>query len=196
MQTLFGRPWAGRPICRRCRRPRQCGSTYENGPANRGHLSWIEIVKARSCGDCLSRKARRVCASETKTGEVAVANGDLAARHQQAVDRGHQTAEQRAGRKEADGCSLGHGCPLSEVAEQLRFAIRGNLCIPDTRSNALVCIAAIDWVHRSKNEAIGIPHEKRPPEPGGLGIPEYQVAYSAACFRGGASAPESWISAT
>ena len=62
-------------------------------------------------------------ASEAETGEVAVANGDAAARGQQAVDRGHQAAEQRAGGQEADGCSLGHECPLSEVAEQLRFVM-------------------------------------------------------------------------
>lgn len=71
-------------------------------------------------------------ASETEIGEIAVADGDAAARGQKAVDGGHQAAEQGAGRKEADGCSLGHECPLSEVAEQLRVAIKGSLCIPDT----------------------------------------------------------------
>ena len=109
-------------------------------------------------------------------GEIAVANGDAAARGQQAVDRGHQAAEQRAGGKEADGCSLGHECPLSEVAEQLRFAIGDNLRIPDTTDNRLVCIAAFCLVHCSKNRAIGIPHEKRPPEPGCLGIPHIWAA--------------------
>ena len=64
-----------------------------------------------------------VLASEAETGEVAVTNGDAAARGQQAVDRGHQAAEQRAGGKKADGCSLGHECPLSEVAEQFRFVM-------------------------------------------------------------------------
>ena len=59
--------------------------------------------------------SRAVLASETKTGEVTVANGDAAARGQEAVDRGHQAAEQRAGGQEADGCSLGHECPLSDV---------------------------------------------------------------------------------
>lgn len=50
--------------------------------------------------------------SETETGKVAVADGDAAAGGQQAVDRSHQAAEQRAGGQEADGCSLGHVCPL------------------------------------------------------------------------------------
>ena len=50
--------------------------------------------------------------SETETGEVAVANGDAGTRGQQAVDRGHQAAEQGAGGQEADGCGLGHVCPL------------------------------------------------------------------------------------
>ena len=59
--------------------------------------------------------SRAVLASETKTGEVTVANGDAAARGQEEVDRGHQAAEQHAGGQEADGCSLGHECPLSDV---------------------------------------------------------------------------------
>ena len=50
--------------------------------------------------------------SEAETREVAVADGDTAAGGQEAVDRSHQTAEQGAGGQEADGCSLGHVCPL------------------------------------------------------------------------------------
>ena len=49
---------------------------------------------------------------ETEAGEVAVADGNAAAGGQQAVDGGHQTAEQGAGGQEADGRSLGHVCPL------------------------------------------------------------------------------------
>ena len=45
-------------------------------------------------------------------GEVAVADGNAAAGGQKAVDGSHQTAEQGAGGQEADGCSLGHVCPL------------------------------------------------------------------------------------
>jgi hypothetical protein len=52
-------------------------------------------------------------------------------------------------------------------------------------------------VHCSKINETGTPDSKRPPETGGLCIPEDKTgAYSAACFRGGSSAPESWISAT
>src|SRR6185295_17348505 len=80
------------------------------------------MVDARSCS-IRAQEARELRASEAKAGEVAVANGDAAARDQQAVDRGHQAAEQRAGGKEADGCSLEHGCPLSEVAERFRFVM-------------------------------------------------------------------------
>jgi len=50
--------------------------------------------------------------SETETGEVAVADGNAAAGGQQAIDGSHQAAEQGAGGQEADGCSLGHVCPL------------------------------------------------------------------------------------
>jgi hypothetical protein len=45
-------------------------------------------------------------------GQVAVADGNAAAGGQKAVDGSHQTAEQGAGGQEADGCSLGHVCPL------------------------------------------------------------------------------------
>ena len=50
--------------------------------------------------------------SETEGGQVAVADGNAAAGGQQAVDGRHQAAEQGAGGQEADGCSLGHVCPL------------------------------------------------------------------------------------
>ena len=50
--------------------------------------------------------------SETETGEIAVADGNAAAGGQQAIDGSHQTAEQGGGGQEADGCSLGHVCPL------------------------------------------------------------------------------------
>lgn len=62
--------------------------------------------------------------SETEIGEVAVANGDAAARGQKAVDRGHQAAEQGV---LVDGrwieAVLDMDVPFSEVAKQLRFAI-------------------------------------------------------------------------
>ena len=56
--------------------------------------------------------SRALASSETEPGQVAVAHGDAGARGQCAVDGGHQPGEQGAGGYEADGCSLGHLCPL------------------------------------------------------------------------------------
>jgi hypothetical protein len=87
-------------------------------------------------------------------------------------------------------------------AEPFRFVSGDNLCIPDASHNRFVCIAAIGSLHCSKINESGIPGPtsqaaKRPPESGGLCIPEDKGgAYSAACLRGGSRAPESWISAT
>jgi hypothetical protein len=67
------------------------------------------------------KKALTVEASEAERGELAVANRNAAARNQKAVDGSHQAAEQGTGGQEADGCSLGHECPFSEVAEEFRF---------------------------------------------------------------------------
>jgi hypothetical protein len=70
--------------------------------------------------------------------------------------------------------------------------------MPDTSDNRLVCIAAISRLQCNINALFGIPNIKkaagnrRP-----LQLSLYgEAAYSAACFRGGSSAPESWISAT
>jgi hypothetical protein len=73
----------------------------------------------------------------------------------------------------------------------------GNLGIPDASHNSLVCIAAYPILQRNMNETIRFPNNKkaaenRRPLKGVEGKP----AYSAATFRGGSSAPESWISAT
>ena len=56
--------------------------------------------------------SRALASSETEPGQVAVARGDAGARGQCTVDGGHQSGEQGAGGYEADGCSLGHLCPL------------------------------------------------------------------------------------
>jgi len=69
----------------------------------------------------LDRGTPLFSASETEIGQVAVADGDAAAGGQQAVDGGHEAAEQGAGGHEADRCSLGHKCPLFLVAEPFRF---------------------------------------------------------------------------
>lgn len=94
---------------------------------------------------------------ETKTGQVAVADGNAAAGGQQAVDRSHHAREQGGGGQEADRCSLGHGCPLFLVAEPFRFGSGDRLCIPDASYNSLVCIAAIGELHCSKTKESGIP---------------------------------------
>src|SRR6266850_1234753 len=88
-----------------------CRQSKKNGPGNRGH--WFNPSRGRAAR--LAAPVRRTpvfSGSETETGEVAVADGNAAAGGQQAVDGGHQTAEQGAGGQEADGCSLGHVCPL------------------------------------------------------------------------------------
>lgn len=50
--------------------------------------------------------------SKTEMGQVTVPDGDAAAGDQQAIDGGHQAAEQGAGGQEVDRCSLGHKRPL------------------------------------------------------------------------------------
>lgn len=67
--------------------------------------------------------------SETEIGQVAIAHGDAAAGGQQSIDRGHQAAEQGAGGREADRCSLGHKRPLFLVAEPFRFIISGAIYV-------------------------------------------------------------------
>src|SRR5687768_6442653 len=108
------------PICRRCLQFRQSTWRMKMAPETPGHWSTCLARLAPPCADFL-QEACGVSGSKPKIGEVAVANGDAAARRQKAVDRGHQAAEQGAGGNEADRCSLGHGRPLSEVAEALRF---------------------------------------------------------------------------
>src|ERR1700694_5083474 len=88
--------------------------------------------------------------------------------------------------------------PFSE-AQRIAASLSGNnLRIPDASYNAFVCIAAYyllqcnirPWDHPCPgNKQKGRPN-------GGLGGIEKFPAYSAATFRGGSSAPESWISAT
>src|SRR5918992_843111 len=89
------------------------------------------------------KKALNAEASEAERGEIAVANRNTAARDQQTVDGSHQAAEQGGRGQEADGCSLGHGCPLSEVAEELRFRDTGRFYVYQIPpAMAFVCITA------------------------------------------------------
>jgi hypothetical protein len=50
--------------------------------------------------------------SKTEVRKVAVTNRDARTRHQEAIDRRHQAAEQSGRGQEADGSSLGHGGSL------------------------------------------------------------------------------------
>ena len=63
---------------------------------------------------------------QAEAGHVAVVVGDLGARHQEAVNRGHETGEQRGGGGEGDGSGLGHRNPFLEtvsIAVSFRRAI-------------------------------------------------------------------------
>src|SRR5882757_4568134 len=83
----------------------------KNGPEDRGHSSKVEFHLAFRSESGAAANAIPA-ASETEVGQVAVAVGDAGAGHQQAVDRGHHAGEQGVLGYEADGSSLGHGCPL------------------------------------------------------------------------------------
>jgi len=91
---------------------------------------------------------------EPDVGKIAVADCDPGARHQQAVDRGHQAAEQGVGGGQAKRSGIGHFCPLKDRAA-VRCVLRDKLCIPDTRGNRFVCIAALVSLQCSKNGVIG-----------------------------------------
>src|SRR6476620_5427234 len=99
--------------------------------------------------------------SETEGGQVAVANRNAAAGGQQAVDGSHQAAEQGARGQEADGCSLGHVCPLFLARNHSASRSGINLCIPDASYNTLVCIAAIVGLHCSKINEVAFQTAKR-----------------------------------
>ena len=89
--------------------------------------------------------------SNPETGEVAIAHCDTRRAHQQAVDRGHQAAEQGGGRREADSSSLGHLSPLSWQAAGGRLVVCRQSMYTRYHHNRFVCIAAFLILHRSKN---------------------------------------------
>ena len=64
-------------------------------------------------------------ALDAEAGQVAIADRNLRALHEKAVDGGQQAAEQGGRGREGDGGSLGHCCPLFCVAEQFRFVVWG-----------------------------------------------------------------------
>src|ERR1700687_2912704 len=90
--------------------------------------------------------------------------------------------------------------PWLQYSGSLRFALGTDLRIPDARNNRLVCIAAYSILQcniKGFRELLPWPGQtKGPPEPAALTCAGSAAAYSAANFRGGSSAPESWISAT
>src|SRR3981189_2083508 len=83
----------------------------KNGPEDRGHSSKVEFHLA-SEAKVARPQTLYPLTSETEVGQVGAAVGDAGAGHQQAVDRGHHAGEQGVLGYEADGSSLGHGCPL------------------------------------------------------------------------------------
>src|SRR6201999_1970826 len=72
-------------------------------------------------------------------------------------------------------------------------SVEGGLMYTRCQNNGLVCIAAFSLVQRSIAWNHAHPTAKGRPEAAFNTL--IQLRYSAACLRGGSSAPESWISA-
>ena len=124
--------------------PGNRASAHKNGPETGAIDDRDRDGAARSACRLPASKPRSLWRQRPKQGRSPLRTAMRLLAVSEAVDRGHQAAEQRAGgTARPSGCSLGHGCPLSEVAEQFRFVIEDNLCIPDARNNRLVCMAAI-----------------------------------------------------
>ena len=114
-----------------------------NGP------EWGHLINGRGCWIC--RPPIGGCGQgaflQAETRQVAVAIGDLGARHQEAVDRDHQAGEQRGGGGESDGSGLGHRKSLSRSRRSCCLISKGSLCIPDANIHQFVCIAAFVLPH-------------------------------------------------
>src|SRR5260370_23312796 len=95
---------------------------YKNGPENRGHSSKV-LTKPPVAQKARLSETLHLQASEAEIGEIAVAHSHAGARHQQAVDSGHQAAEHGSGGREADGSSFGHCRPLFRSAADCRVMI-------------------------------------------------------------------------
>ena len=96
-----------------------------NGPAEQGHSSKVGIRSFTNWRDNSTRWAL-ISSLQAEAGQVAVVDRDLRARHQQAIDRGHEAGEQRGGGRERDGGSLGHRNSFLEtvsIAVSFREAI-------------------------------------------------------------------------
>jgi hypothetical protein len=135
--------------------------------------------------------------SETGIGQVAVADGDASACHQQSVDSGHEAAEHCGGRREAKGGGLGHSGSHLRHSGSLHLRLIRNLGIPDTSANPVVCMAAFlilqcNIMPGKQGEAAFEPKQKGRPKPAAPHISRSKMdTYSAATLRGGSSAPES-----
>jgi hypothetical protein len=91
--------------------------------------------------------------------------------------------------------------PYCSTVDRWGCALSRNLGMPDASSNLFVCIAAFFLLQCNINETICFSNSKRAAQTGGpfkhsIDPAIDPVGYSAATFRGGSSAPESWISAT
>ena len=162
------------------------------------------LVESRISNRSLEAKARIARtldsqALEAETGQVAVADRDL--RRSPSAGGRWWPSGGRTGRLEgarAMEAVLDIVVPFSGGRSGSASSSGDNLCIPDASHNRLVCMAAFIRVHCSINTLFGIPNNekgRRNRRPfAGFGLDE--AAYSAACLRGGSSAPESWISAT
>ena len=80
-----------------------------NGDSRRSFIKKIAAVTSREY-------------SESEVGEIAVARRDARGGCEQAVDRGHQAAENSRGRSEGGGSGLGHLGPLFWSAAARRAA--------------------------------------------------------------------------
>src|SRR4051812_40615359 len=117
-----------RPV-RKCRRGMTGGTENLALRINKWPRKTGPFVISRVSSRVLERKRqrrerliRRVL--EAETGEVAVADRDLRAAHQEAVEGRQQATEQGAGGDEADGGGLGHCDSLFIGTDKVRFVIR------------------------------------------------------------------------
>ena len=98
-----------------------CRFPNRNGPAEQGHSSKVGVCWFYNRRDNSTRwlSPRRL---QAEAGQIALVAGDLGARHQEAVDGGHEAGEQRGGGRERDGGGLGHLNPFLEtVSDAVSF---------------------------------------------------------------------------
>ena len=122
----------------------------KNGPEKSGplvesiSLGWRSAAKARVYAtlECARPQSPKRARSPLRTAIAALFISN------RSID-GQEAAEQGAGGNERDGSSLGHLVPFSRLRRNSASSSENNLCIPDTRGNAFVCMAAIVCLHRN-----------------------------------------------